>query len=83
MIPNGAATGPDAELYEGQKYTGVCRALSLVPDEVRTSIHVLVPAQYMEVCKVVDLSYDPGRAISRTQMELLAARVSALSECFY
>ena len=82
MIPNGAAE-PDGELYERQYYPGVCRALSLVPDEVRTSIHVLVPAQYMEGYKVPDLARDPGRAISRTQMELLASRVSALSECFY
>ncbi len=71
MIPNGAA-GPDEELYEGQHYPGVCRALSLVPDEVRTSIQVLVPAQYMEGYKVPDLARDPGRTINRTQMELVA-----------
>ena len=32
---------------------------------------------------LIDLKYDPGRSISRQQMELIAARVSALQDCFY
>ncbi|MGE0823086.1 MAG: alkylhydroperoxidase-related (seleno)protein [Candidatus Binatia bacterium] len=83
MIPNGEEVGPDADLYQGRPMPNVVRALSLVPDEVRFSIFVLLPAQYMAPFQVGDPTYDPGRAISRAQMELLAARVSALNQCFY
>lgn len=69
MVPNGRGN--------------VVRALSLVPDEVDLSIDVLIPVQYMETSEVVNPSSDPGRAISRSQIELLAARVSALNQCFY
>ncbi len=69
MVPNGQAN--------------VIRALSLVPVEVHLSIEVLLPVQYMEISEVRNLSSDPGRAISRSQIELLAARVSALNQCFY
>jgi hypothetical protein len=61
----------------------VLRALSLVPDEVRLCIHVLLPSQYMDPALVRDPASDAGRAINRAQMELLAARVSALNQCFY
>ena len=57
------------------------RALSLVPDEVRT-LKDLSAAHYLPADRVAD-----PRArcenLSRAQMELLAARVSALRECFY
>ena len=89
-IPDGEIAEPDADLYQGEETTAyVLRALSLVPDELRTSIHILVPPQYMEPYKVhhvLDPSLptaDPHRAISRAQMEFLAARVSALNQCFY
>ncbi len=83
MIPNGEEAGPDGDLYGGRFASNVLRALSLVPDEVRLSIFVLLPPQYMDPFKVRDPAYDPGRALSRAQMELLAARVSALNQCFY
>lgn len=69
MVPNGKGN--------------VIRALSLAPEEVQLSIDVLIPAQYMEPSEVVNPASNPSRAISRTQMELLAARVSALNQCFY
>ena len=83
MIPSGEETGPDADLYRGVRAPNVIRALSLVPDEVRSSIYILLPAQYMQDRNVGDPTSDPGRAISRPQIELLAARVSALNQCFY
>jgi hypothetical protein len=83
MIPNGEETGPDADIYWGRRAPNVIRAMSLVPDEVRSSIHILLPPQYLDPANVPDPRVDVGRAISRSQMELLAARVSALNQCFY
>ena len=67
----------------GRQASPVLRALSLVPEEVRLSILTLLPAQYMDPFRVRDPEYDPGRAIDRAQIELLASRVSVLNQCFY
>ncbi|MBW2271295.1 MAG: hypothetical protein JRH16_22310 [Deltaproteobacteria bacterium] len=82
MIAHANATGPEADLYGVHRYPNVGRALSLVPDEVRGLVD-LMTAQYMPVHQVARASDDPGRAIDRAQMELIAGRVSALNECFY
>ncbi len=82
-IPNGQETGPDADLYWGQPAPNVLRAMSLVPDEVRASLGVLMGAHYLSVTQGLDPASNGGRALSRTQMEILASRVSALNECFY
>ena len=82
-IPNAASVGNETDLYGGVRAANVVRALSLVPDEVRQSIHTLLPAQYVPLADVLHPERDPGRAISRTQIELVAARVSALNQCFY
>ena len=83
MFPAGELSGPDVDLYPGRTASPVLRALSLVPDEVRLSILTLLPAQYMDPFQVRDPHADPGRAINRPQIELLAARVSSLNQCFY
>ena len=90
MIPGGPVAEPYADLYQGEEtVANVVRALSLVPDEVRGSIHVLAEHQYMNAFKVhhiIDPSLptgNPQRAISRAQMEFLASRVSALNQCFF
>jgi hypothetical protein len=75
-LPNGN------ELYQGTSLPYVVRAFSLVPDEVRGIIDLL-RVQYVTVDKVMDPAHEPGRAISRAQMELIAARVSAVHDCFY
>lgn len=82
MITHAKARGPEADLYGRDRYPNVGRALSLVPDEVRGLVD-LMTAQYLPVYRVSDASYEPDRAITRAQMELLAGRVSALNECFY
>ena len=81
-IPSGAATGPDADLYADipGPTPNVIRALSLVPDAVRT-LKDLGGAHYMTTGEMPDLTR--GRSIDRTQIELIAGRVSALRECFY
>jgi len=83
MIPNGKATGAEADLYAegpGGRTGNVIRALSLVPDEVR-ALKDLSAAHYLSPRQMMDLG--AGRAISRAQIELIAGRVSALHECFY
>ena len=73
---------PGHPFWRGWQAPNVMRALSLVPDEV-TDLMALVGAEYLGPDHVADASYDPGRAISRAQMELIAGRVSSISECFY
>ena len=82
MIPSGEEAGPDADIYWGKPAPNVLRAMSLVPDEVRASMHILLPVHYMGI-EGLDPANSGGRAISRAQIELLASRVSALNQCFY
>ena len=83
MIPSGQETGPDADIYWGQPAPNVLRAMSLVPDEIRASMHILITTHYMGLDQGLDPTSNGGRAISRAQIELLASRVSALNQCFY
>ncbi len=78
-IPRGANTGPEADLYAGGFVPNVRRAMSLVPDAVR-QLFELLATQYVSKLAIGDAT---GRALSRAQIELLAARVSALNRCFY
>ena len=81
MIPVDRATGAEADLYGGQAVGNVVRALSLVPDEVRT-LYDLSAAHYLPMGQVRDPGAAAG-ALNRMQMELIAGRVSALRRCFY
>lgn len=73
----------EADLWGGAKTApNVLRALSLVPDAVR-SWKELSDAQYIPIAEVRNPAADGDRAISRAQTEFIAARVSALNECFY
>lgn len=81
MLAPEDAEGPEADLYAGEPFVpNIMRALSLVPDEVR-ALRRLSHAHYVPQGKLQDPSY--GRDLARPQMELVAARVSALNECFY
>jgi len=81
MIPANGARGPEADLW-GSASGNVVRALSLVPDEVRT-LKDLSAAYYLPMEDVPNPGAGGGRAIDRAQTELVAGRVSALNECFY
>lgn len=81
MIPVERATGAEADLYGGQAVGNVIRAMSLVPDEVRTLLD-LSTVHYLPRGQGRDLSASTG-ALNRMQMELIAGRVSALRQCFY
>ncbi len=80
MIAPEDATGPEADLYRGEFVPNIMRALSLVPDEAR-ALQRSSDAHYVPVSQIPDPTV--RRALDRPQMELVAARVSALNECFY
>jgi hypothetical protein len=77
----------DAELAEAGIYpsdrppANIMKAMSLVPEEVR-SFFDLVTHQYLPGAVMRDFARE-YRAISHAQIELLAARVSALNRCLY
>lgn len=75
------ACGPEVDLYPpGAMIPNIVRALSLVPAEVRV-LQTLAAAHYLPVAQIPDPT--ARRALDRMQMELVAARVSALNQCFY
>ena len=82
MIRRGGNYPPEDDLWVRGQTGNVIRAMSLVPDEVRT-LNDLGAAHYMENRMVRDVSQSPDRALDRAQIELIAARVSALNECFF
>ena len=81
MIDPADAEGAEADLYPDLEFVpNIMQALSLVPDEAR-QLHRSSDAHYVTM---QDLS-DPNarRDLDRLQIELVAARVSAMNECFY
>jgi hypothetical protein len=72
----------EADLYPaGRPAANIMKAMSLVPEEVR-GFFDLVSHQYLPPLAMRDFSRE-YRAISHAQIELLAARVSALNQCLY
>lgn len=82
MVPAINVGTPEADLWSSGKTGTVIRAMSLVPDEVRTLCD-LSDAHYLPMAKVRLAGVDAGRALNRSQMELVAGRVSALNRCYY
>ena len=80
MMPARQPEPPDDDLWDANSDFYGLRAMSLVPDAVR-DLRILSAAQYLPLDKAMDFGF--RRALSRAQMELLAARVSAINECFY
>ena len=81
MIAPEDAAGPEAELYGDTPFVpNIMRALSLVPDEARALQRSSNP-HYVPVAQIGDPTV--RKALDRMQIELVAARVSALNECFY
>ena len=81
MLPNVACSGPEADLWE-DRMGNIVRALSLVPNEVRDMFN-LGEAHYLDPEDVWNLTGSPHGTLTRRQMEIVAARVSALNGCFY
>ncbi len=80
MIPASDATGAEADLWNKNQTANVIRALSLVPDAVRM-LKKLSSAHYIPFEEVVNPRF--RRHLDRSQIELIAGRVSVLNECFY
>ena len=81
MVPADNAGTPEADLWPAGRTGNVIRAMSLVPDEVRT-LSDLSAVHYLPNTRVRDPSASQG-SLSRPQMELIAGRVSVLNDCFY
>jgi hypothetical protein len=78
----GDLTEQEAGIYPaGRPAANIMKAMSLVPDEVKSFFDV-VSQQYQAPLQMRDFSRE-YRAISHAQIELLAARVSALNQCLY
>lgn len=82
-VPNAPAGGELAQtLYGGREAANILRSLSLVPDEARRLIRMMA-REYFSMETIFDLKLSSHEALSRPQIELVAARVSALNQCFY
>ena len=75
------ATEADGELYPNPKVGYILRALSAVPD-IKREFWDLMSAHYLPEPAIYQFDRD-YRAITRSQMEVVAARVSALHQCLY
>ena len=74
-------TAAEDGIYDGLAAVNIHRALSLVPDEVK-GFFDLDSVHYLPDAKLRD--FGAGlRAIDNAQIELLAARVSAINRCVY
>lgn len=81
VVPENNADTPEADLWPAGPTGYVVRAMSLVPEEVRT-LKDLSGAHYLPMRDVRNPEASRG-ALNRPQIELIAGRVSALNECFY
>jgi hypothetical protein len=81
LVPEDNSATPEADLWPAGRIGWVIRAMSLVPDEVRTLLD-LSAAHYLEMPDVPNPRASRGQ-LTRPQMELVAGRVSALNGCFY
>ena len=80
-IDVGDAAGQEADIYGGAtRSANVLDAMSLVPDNIRMLMR-LNDAHYINM--VGNVATNEGRTLTRPQIELIAARVSALNDCFY
>lgn len=81
-VPPEGAIGNEADIWPPMRAANVVRALSLVPDALR-DWRALASAQYLSFVGMQNFVKDEARHLDRMQMELVAARVSAVNECFY
>ena len=72
----------ESDLWDKNAPANVIRALSVVPDAVRL-LKSLSAVQYVPMEMVANPKANGGREISRRQIEFIAARVSAINDCFY
>ena len=81
-IPNFPEGGEIAKALFGPWQPYIMRGLSLVPDEF-SAHYDLEEIQYMPSAHFLEFDYQHHDGLTRPQVEIVAARVSALNECFY
>ncbi|MFT7048805.1 MAG: hypothetical protein ACJAZE_001196 [Halioglobus sp.] len=81
MITPDGAVGPESDLWP-ERTANVLRALSLVPDAVRSWMKI-ANEHYLSMEAMGNFTGPNGRSINRMQIELVAGRVSSINECFY
>lgn len=82
MIPGNANTGAESDLWPIGRTGNVIKALSLVPDNVRT-LNDLLSSHYLHNDTIWDMAQRPQGTLSRMQTEVVASRSSAINGCFY
>lgn len=80
VVPEDVAPG-DGALYDGPLTSPVVKALSLVP-EAKRAYWEMAECHYLPNDQMANFATEI-RAIDRMQLELIAARVSALHQCVY
>ena len=82
-IPSAPEGGDLAlELFGSEPAPNIVRSLSLVPDEARR-LNNVINTEYFSAETIFNLTHSSLKAISRPQIELVAAKISALNQCFY
>ncbi len=82
-VPDGEAGGETGKrIYRDGGGANILRSLSLVPDEAYR-LNKLISQEYMTSENMGHMTYSSQAALSRAQLELVAAKVSALNQCFY
>jgi len=84
IIPAGPKGGVPAQALYGETdfVANIFSALSLVPDEA-SGVMQLGQTQYVEARDFQNFKFFRDENFSRAQLELVAARISALNNCFY
>jgi hypothetical protein len=76
-------TAREADIFfEAPVTANVIRAMSLVPEAVR-KLNSLSRAQYVHMPDVRNMATQGELSLTRPQTELIAARTSAINDCFY
>lgn len=82
-IPNPPDGGQLADkLYGGHPKPYIVRGLSLVPEEMLAHVE-MEEVQYLPLKNILEPQYQHHEGFTRSQVEIVAGRVSALNECFY
>jgi len=82
-VPNGPQGGETGKsLFEGNPKSYIVRGLSLVPDELRAHVE-LEEIQYLPLRRIREWDYQHHEGLTRPQVEVVAARISAINECFF
>jgi hypothetical protein len=82
-IPSAPEGGELAvSLFGSEPAANIMRSLSLIPDEARR-LNRVIDQEYFSGDSMFNLTYSSREGISRPQLELVAAKVSELNQCFY